>query len=316
MPKKSSSLTPVIITAVLVIAFVAVLIWYMARTHLALLEPAGAVAQSERNLLILVTALSMIIIIPVFALTIFVAWKYREENTAAPHSPNWDYKPAVDVIWWTVPTIIIIVISVIIWQSTYALDPYKPVIASGLSSQASPGSLTIQVVALDWKWLFIYPDQGIATVGFFQFPENTPVNFDITSDAPMNSFWIPELGSQIYAMPGMTTQLHLIASSTGEYPGWSANISGAGFSGMTFTAKSSSAADFETWAAGIRASSTPLDAAAYNDLAKPSTNTPVTYYSLGDGGLYDKVLMKDMMEADGVATDTMDMSGMNMDAQQ
>jgi cytochrome o ubiquinol oxidase subunit 2 len=302
MNKKFPFLFPLAVTVIILIAAV----WYLHGTHLAVLDPAGLIAQKESSLIILATVLSMIIIVPVFIMTIFIAWKYRESNTKAKHNPNWDFKPIVDVIWWTVPTILIIILSVIIWTSTHALDPFKPI-----ASNNPP--IVIQVVAMDWKWLFIYPQQGIATVNYFEFPENTPVDFEITSDAPMNSFWIPELGSQIYAMPSMSTELHLIASSTGTYSGMSANISGAGFADMTFTAQSVSQDDFNSWVRNAKQSSNMLTADAYNTLAQPGTSTPLTY-SWSDADLYDKVLMKDMMQADAVATGTDDtnMGGMNM----
>ena len=284
--------------AIIVVGFaiVSAIAWYIHSSYIAVLEPAGLIAAKERGLFILIAGLSLIVIIPVFVLTIFIAWKYREGNTTARYTPDWDYKPLLDIIWWVVPTVLIVVFSVITWQSTKELDPYKPIVSS---SGATP--ITIQVIALDWKWLFIYPDQNIATVNFFQFPENTPINFEITSDAPMNSFWIPALGSQIYAMPSMTTQLHLIASTTGSFDGYSANISGAGFAGMTFVAKSSSQADFDAWVTAVRQSANPLSVDAYNTLAKPSSNNPVAYYSWKADDLYDKVLMKDMMEAEEVA---------------
>jgi cytochrome o ubiquinol oxidase subunit 2 len=174
---------------------------------------------------------------------------------------------------------------VIIWDSSHRLDPYRP-----LSSANKP--LTIQVIALDWKWLFIYPTQGIATVNFVQFPVGTPVDFQITADAPMNSFWIPQLGSQIYAMPGMSTQLHLLADSGGNYYGSSANISGQGFAGMNFTARASSALAFRQWVTSVKASSSRLDVNHYGQLAKPSQGNPVAYYASAANGLYDDVIAK------------------------
>ena len=152
----------------------------------------------------------------------------------------------------------------------------------------------IQVVALNWKWLFLYPEYGIATVNFVQFPENTPINFEITSDAPMNSFWIPQLGGQIYAMPAMRSKLHLIASEVGSFRGVSANISGRGFSGMNFTAKSSSEEDFNQWVKWVKKSPKRLDMDAYDQLLKPSEYHPVEYFLLMQGDLFDRILMKYM----------------------
>jgi cytochrome o ubiquinol oxidase subunit 2 len=183
----------------------------------------------------------------------------------------------------------------LIWNSSHDLDPYKP-----LDSAVKP--VTIQVVALRWKWLFIYPEQGVASVNYVQFPEDTPVNFVITSDAPMNSFWIPQLGGQVYAMPGMSTKLHLIADHTGDYAGSSANLSGAGFASMKFRARSTSSSDFDEWVRTIKQSDSLLTADNYaNDLAMPSQNNPVEYYMLGDDNLYESALGKSMMH--GSATE-------------
>ena len=158
----------------------------------------------------------------------------------AKHAPDWEHNYIAEYCWWGVPIVIIVILAVTTWKSSHDLNPFKPI-----ESEKKP--LAIQVVALHWKWLFIYPEQGIATVNFVQFPEKTPINFEITSDAPMNSFWIPQLGGQIYAMPAMRSKLHLIANEIGSFRGVSANISGKGFAGMTFTAKSSSEEDFDAW---------------------------------------------------------------------
>jgi cytochrome o ubiquinol oxidase subunit 2 len=176
---------------------------------------------------------------------------------------------------------------VVTWNSSHNLDPYKP-----LASNVKP--LTIQVVALQWKWLFIYPEQGIATVNFAQIPEDVPINFEITSDAPMNSFWIPQLGGQIYAMPGMSTKLHLMAEEPGDYRGSSANISGEGYWAMRFTTRASSQEKFDDWVAEVKTSKQWLDAAEYKQLAKPSEDEPQIFYSAFDDDLYDTVVMKYM----------------------
>jgi cytochrome o ubiquinol oxidase subunit 2 len=164
---------------------------------------------------------------------------------------------------------------------------------------------------MDWKWLFIYPQQQIATVNYLQFPENTPLNFEVTSDAPMNSFWIPQLGGQIYAMPGMSTELHLMASQTGSFRGLSANISGTGFAGMDFVAKATTASAFNQWATNIRQAGNLLALARYNiSLNKPSYNNPPAYYDLGDQALYNEIVSKYMtVSPDGQMTG---MSGMTM----
>lgn len=274
--------------AVLLIGLALLTVRYFQTANIAVLNPSGPVAQKERGLIIFVLALSLIIVIPVFVLLFAFAWRYREGNSKAKYSPNLDHSVLAETVWWLVPTALIVVFSVVAWRSSHTLDPYKE-----LSSKVKP--MTIQVVALDWKWLFIYPQQNIATVNYLQFPINTPLNFQITSDAPMNSFWIPQLGGQIYAMPGMSTQLHLMASKYGSFRGSSANISGEGFAGMDFTAKATSETDFMAWTEQVRKAPALLDVSAYNLLAKPSSNNPVSYYSSEQPSLYSDVVMKYMM---------------------
>jgi cytochrome o ubiquinol oxidase subunit 2 len=184
--------------------------------------------------------------------------------------------------------VIIVILGVVTWQSSHELDPYKD-----LDSSVAP--VNVQVVALQWKWLFIYPDQQIATVNELIIPEKTPINFTITSDAPMNSFWIPSLGSQVYAMSGMSTELRLMADKTGEYRGSSANISGTGFADMNFMAKSRTKADFDAWVQQTKHLDTGLDEATYKTLAEPDVKERPLYYSLKDVDLYDKIIMKYMM---------------------
>lgn len=269
-------------------AFIAVVSWYISTLHIDTLNPKGLIALKEYNLLVFTTLLGFIIVIPVFVLTIAIAWRYREGNTKAKYTPNVSGSRLAEAIWWGIPIILITVLSVVTWTSTHELDPHKPLV-----SDVKP--VTVQVVALDWKWLFIYPEENIASVNLVQFPVNTPVNFQITADAPMNSFWIPQLGGQIYAMAGMTTQLHLNATEIGDYKGSSANISGEGFSGMRFTARASSQADYDSWVKSIKDSSASLDKTEYAKLAKPSIDNPIAHYASAADGLYDTILMKYMM---------------------
>ncbi len=253
----------------------------------AVLDPKGSIALQERDLIVTAIFLMLIVVIPVFILLFVLAWKYRAGNKKAKYAPDLDHNLAAALFWWAFPSAIILVLAVITWKSTRALDPFKP-----LTADVKP--ITIQVVALQWKWLFIYPEQNIATVNFIQFPERTPINFELTAEAPMNSFWIPQLGGQIYAMPGMSTQLHLIALETGEFRGSSAEISGRGFSGMKFIAKASSQADFDEWVRSVQQSSTTLSLDAYSSLANPSENDPVAFYASADKDLYNSVIMKFM----------------------
>jgi len=252
---------------------------------IAVLNSKGIIANRERDLMITATLLMLIVVIPVFALTFFIAWKYRASNAKAKYKPDWDHSRVAEFTWWAVPTVIIFVLAVITWKGTHELDPFKP-----LSASTEP--VAIQVVALQWKWLFIYPQQNIASVNLVQFPEDTPINFEITADAPMNSFWIPQLGGQVYAMSGMKTRLHLMADETGNYRGSSANISGEGFAGMKFTARASAQTDFEKWLQSAKNSPAHLSFKEYNKLAKPSKGNLVTYYSSTEADLLGKIVRK------------------------
>ena len=227
---------------------------YLRGANVAILEPAGPVAAGEKNVIVVTFFLCALVVIPVFGMLFAFAWRYRASNPIAhiEHHPTWDhYNWVAEIIWWVIPAIIVAILGVIAVQSSNALDPYRPL-------QSNVPTLTIDVIALDWKWLFIYPQQGIASVNLVEFPENTPVHFYLTADAPMNSFWVPQLAGQIMVMPGMTTQLNLSASRTGDFNGFSANISGEGFAGMTFTARSVPQTQFEQWVASVQASSSPL----------------------------------------------------------
>ncbi|HET8884444.1 MAG TPA: ubiquinol oxidase subunit II, partial [Candidatus Saccharimonadales bacterium] len=230
------------IGSLLVIALIAVSVLYLQGLEIAVLDPKGVIAQKQYELLVFTLLLGFIVVIPVFIMAALIAWRYREDNTKAKYTPDSSTNRVAETIWWGIPIILIVILSVVTWNSTHNLDPYK-------SLDANADSMTIQVVALDWKWLFIYPNHDIATVNFVQFPVDTPVHFYLTADAPMNSFWIPQLGGQIYAMPGMVTELNLDATEQGEYKGSSANISGEGFSGMKFIAKASSQNEFDAWVA-------------------------------------------------------------------
>lgn len=268
---------------------VAVLALFLSHYNVAVLNPKGTIADKQRDLIIITTLLMLIVVIPVFVMTAVFSWRYREGNKKkSKYRPDWDHSHVAEFVWWTVPLIIISIIGVIIWRSSHDLDPYKP-----LESSKQP--IKVQVVALQWKWLFIYPEQGIATVNYVQFPEDTPVNFEITADAPMNSFWIPQLGGQVYAMSGMTTKLHLMANEQGSYDGMSANLSGEGFADMKFTAKATSQTDFDQWLRNVKNNSTNLSEDKYKELAQPSKNNVVTYFADSDDNLYNKILMKYMM---------------------
>lgn len=275
----------VIFITLYVLEIAAILAALLHGNTIAILSPKGSIASQERSLIILATVLMLVVVIPVFALTFWIAWKYRASNTKATYTPEWDHNRTIELVWWGIPFVLIGILSVVTWVASHKLDPFRPI-----ASTKEP--LTIQVVALDWKWLFIYPEQDIATVNFVQFPVDRPVNFEITSDAPMNSFWIPQLGGQIYAMSGMSTELHLMADKTGDYNGSSANISGKGFAGMTFIARASTDTAFAQWVQSAKQSPNTLSQSTYDELAKPSENNPVAYYSSEEPGLYNAILSK------------------------
>lgn len=269
-------------------AFMAALMLSLNGCKAAILNPKGLIALDEKHLLITAVLLMLIIVLPVILLTWFVAWRYRESNTKAVYSPDWSHSTALEIVWWSVPCIIISILATITWISSHRLDPYRP-----LDSQQKP--LTIQAIALDWKWLFIYPDQGIATVNYVKIPVNKPVQFLITADAPMNSFAIPQLAGQIYAMAGMQTKLNLIANHEGHYRGLSTNFSGDGFSNMRFTVSVTSAEKFTNWVTLSQQATQKLTLATYQKLAEPSENNPVAHYTLVDKNLFSTVVMNYMM---------------------
>ena len=253
--------------------------------NMVLFNPKGQVGVDEKHLIITATLLMLIVVVPVMLMTLGFAWKYRASNKDADYKPDWAHSRSIEIVIWLVPCVIIAFLGWLAWTSTHRLDPYRPL-------QSSVKPITIQAVSLNWKWLFIYPEQGIATVNQIAFPVNTPVNFQITSDSVMNSFFIPQLGSQIYSMAGMTTQLHLIANQKGIYDGMSANYSGAGFSGMNFKAIATSRKGFLQWVAKVRASSNTLSIADYPALAKPSKYDAPRYFSAVDPGLFHHILGK------------------------
>ncbi len=281
----------------------------------ALLDPKGQIGLEQRSLILTALGLMLIVVIPAIVMAIGFAWKYRASNKEAKYSPNWSHSNKVEAVVWTIPILIIIFLAVLTWKTTHALEPSRPLV-----HDAKP--VTIEVIAMDWKWFFIYPDQGIATVNEIAFPANTPVEFKITSNSVMNSFFIPRLGSQIYAMAGMQTKLHLIANEAGTYDGISANYSGAGFSGMKFKAIATpDAATFNQWVAQAKQSPKVMnDMDAYNKLAAPSEYNKVEYFSSVKPNLFVDVINKfmgpgksmDVTQAEGEQNSHKGMEGMNM----
>jgi cytochrome o ubiquinol oxidase subunit 2 len=249
----------------------------------ALMDPRGPIGADEKSIIILSTVLMLIVVVPVIVMTLAFAWRYRASNSAATYAPEWEHSRGIETVVWLVPCLIIAALGTVTWISSHRLDPYRPI-------KAAAKPLTVQVVSLDWKWLFIYPEQHIASVNQLALPVGVPVKFLLTSSSVMNAFFIPRLGTQIYTMAGMQTQLSLLASKAGDYRGISANYSGDGFSDMHFTAEAMSGKDFAAWVAKARASSQALTLASYRALAQPSERVPVRYYSSVTPALFHDIL--------------------------
>nr|WP_255454567.1 ubiquinol oxidase subunit II [Pantoea sp. Mhis] len=253
----------------------------------ALLNPKGQIALQQRSLILTAFGLMLIVVIPAILMTIIFSWKYRETNKKAKYSPNWSHSNKVEIVIWIIPILIILFLGILTWKSTHILEPSKPLV-----SNIEP--LEIDVVALDWKWLFIYPKQGIATINQVVFPIATPVTFKVTSNSVMNSFFIPTLGSQIYAMAGMQTKLHLIATEPGVFNGISSNFSGRGFSGMKFkTIVTKNNKIFDLWILQVKTSQNKLtNMNDFEKLALPSENNPVEHFSIVNPKLFDSIINK------------------------
>jgi len=249
-----------------------------------IMDPVGPVGAAEKQILINSTAIMLAIVIPVIVATIAFAWWFRRGNTKATYRPDWEYSGAIEMVVWSVPALTIILLGGITWIGSHDLEPSKP-----LASAAAP--LKVEVVSLDWKWLFIYPDQGVATVNQLVVPAGTPVSFRLTSATVWNSFFVPQMGTMIYTMPGMTTRLNLQADRPGTYDGLSAQFSGEGFPGMSFKVHAVSRDEFAAWAQGARGQGQALDGGSYAALAKPSSYVkPITYGAVSPG-LFDAIAM-------------------------
>ncbi len=257
-----------------------------------ILDPKGAIGLQEKALILTSTYVMLLIVVPVIVLTLWFAWRYREGGPGR-YQPDWGHSVRIEIFCWGIPCLMIAYLGYLTWTTTHTLDPYKP-----LASANRP--VTIEAVALNWKWLFIYPDQGIATINEVAFPTDTPVNFKITSDTVMNSLFIPELGSQIFAMAGMKTQLHLIANQQGIFPGMSANYSGRGFSDMHFNAIATTKAKFADWVANARKAGVTLDAADYAKYAAPEEKAPVQYFSAVQPNLFNDIIAKYLGKANSL----------------
>jgi cytochrome o ubiquinol oxidase subunit 2 len=255
------------------------------------LDPKGPIAAAERQILFNSLGIMLAIVIPTILATLGVAWWFRSSNTRARYLPDFEYSGRLEMLVWSIPIMTVFLVGGVAWVGSHDLDPPKP-----LASTVKP--LKVQVVSLDWKWLFIYPEQGIAAVNQLTIPVGTPVSFELASSGVMNSFWVPQLGGQIYTMAGMTTRLHLQADHSGTYRGASANYSGDGFADMRFNVDAVPAEQFAQWVDAARSAGPVLDAQAYADLAKPSKAVaPVTYRAVAPD-LFDRILSAGMMPRD------------------
>jgi cytochrome o ubiquinol oxidase subunit 2 len=275
-----------LIGAIAVVLSVIGIVIVLANENALVFHPKGDIARSELELIITNIILMLLIIGPTYILLCVVVWKYCIKNQHATYDPNHSFGPIGELVMWGLPSIIVAVMAVVTWHATHLLNPYKPI-----ESDVKP--LAVQVVALDWKWLFIYPELEIATLNDLHIPERTPIHLRLTADAsPMNSFWIPQLSGQIYSMTGMTTQLYFMADGVGEYVGRAVEINGDGYSDMTFQVKSTSEKDFEEWVMQVKQSQHHLTEDFYKQLIKPSVNKSIILFSEVEKDLYHNIVHK------------------------
>jgi cytochrome o ubiquinol oxidase subunit II len=260
--------------------------------HTVLLHPEGDVARQQSDLMIHSVYLLSLIIVPVLIAVFVIAWRYRASNKHAEYDPDWDHSTQLELVVWAAPLLIIIALGAMTWIGTHQLDPYRPLsrIDDGKSISLSDKPLEVEVVSMDWKWLFIYPQYGIATVNELAAPVDRPIHFKLTSARMMNTFFVPTLAGQVYTMAGMQTQLHAVINKPGTYKGFSANYSGLGFTDMRFTFKGMTRKAFDSWVGKARAIGRSLSLAAYRELNKPSRNVPPRAYASYAPDLYHRVL--------------------------
>jgi cytochrome o ubiquinol oxidase subunit 2 len=254
------------------------------------------VSAAERLILLNATGIMLVVVAPVIVLTLWFAWRYRAGNHSAAYDPDWAYSGRIELVVWSVPAMVVILLSGVAWIASHDLDP-----AVKLTSVADSKPLRIQVVSLDWKWLFIYPEENVAAVNELVVPAGASLEFALTSATVMNAFFVPQLGSQIYTMPGMTTHLNLRADEAGDYPGISSHYSGDGFSDMRFVVHAVSPADYRQWLEHARGEAAALDAASYAELARASSNVAPRLYGKVAPMMLDHVLQTATHVPPGVA---------------
>jgi len=251
------------------------------------LDPQGPIGAAEREILLDSTSIMLLVIVPVIILTLVFAWWFRASNTKATYLPDWEFSGRIEVVVWSIPTLIVAFLGGMAWIASHDLDPSAPI-------QSDVPPVHVQVVSLDWKWLFIYPDQHVASVNRLVVPAGAPIELRLTSGTVMNSFFVPQLGSMIYTMSGgMATRLHLLADRPGAYPGLSAQFSGDGFSDMRFDAVAVDKSGFDDWVAKTRSDGGKLDAESYAKLALPSSAVPPSTYGDVAPGLFETIAMAD-----------------------
>lgn len=283
--------------------------------HTVLMSPSGDVALQQRNLILTSLVLMLLIIVPVIVMTLLFAWRYRASHKRDDYDPEWDHSTMLELLIWSAPLLIIIALGAVTWVSTHKLDPYHKLerLSAGREVPGDVKPLEIDVVALDWKWLFIYPEQGIATINEVAAPVDRPIRFKITASTVMNSFFVPALAGQIYAMPNMQTTLQAVINKPGDFEGFSANYSGAGFSGMHFVFRGMSDAQFDQWIGKARSGHT-LDRAAYLQLVQPSQNDPVSRFAKVSPGLFEAIVNNCVVPGQTCMSDMHDMAPQHTEA--
>ncbi|MBO9664213.1 ubiquinol oxidase subunit II [Dokdonella sp.] len=249
------------------------------------LDPKGPIGDAERSILLNSFVIMLFVVVPVIVLTLAFAWWFRASNTRAKYTPEWVYSGRIEFIVWAIPVLVVLFLGGIAWVGSHDLDPWKPI-------DSDKPAVEVQVISLDWKWLFIYPEEGVASVNELVVPAATPVHFRLTSATVMNSFFVPQLGSQIYTMAGMESQLHLLAHAPGEFDGLSAQFSGEGFPDMHFKLRAVDAADYSVWLDRTRGTSDRLDMAAYRALSEPGVEKQPRAYGAVEADLFRNVVMQ------------------------
>ncbi|RJS91671.1 ubiquinol oxidase subunit II [Salinisphaera sp. Q1T1-3] len=252
-------------------------------SSLSTMNPVGPIGETERDVTIYTILLLLFVLIPIVAGTVFIAWHYRSTSSNSAYTPDWDHSWLVEVFCWGGPIVILIILAVITWISTHDLDPYK-----AIESDKPP--LEIEAVATDWKWLFIYPDEHVASVNEFAFPVDTPLEIHLTSNSVMNAFMVQRMGTQIFAMSGMQTKLHLMSHEKGDFDGGNYQYNGEGFAKMRFVAKAMSESDYQQWIAKVRQQGSSLDLATFQKFAEPSVVENAVYFAPVSEGLFGDII--------------------------